>query len=171
MIRDEAVSMARINLLHPAIKEKVINAIIEAEKITSKAIRVVQGLRTFKEQQDLFNQPHDGVDNNGNGKIDDASEMVTKAKAGQSYHNFGLAVDICFLDATTSGYKYNESSAWVVDKRVVKVFKNAGFVWGGDFHSITDDPHFEMTFGNNWHELLALHDEKKFISGTEFVVV
>ena len=43
-------------------------------------------LRTLKEQDDIYAQGHTKK-----------GEIVTDAKAGQSYHNYGLAVDIVML--------------------------------------------------------------------------
>src|SRR3989304_3747516 len=59
--------------------------------------------RSPQEQPALFNQPRDGKDNNGNGIIDDKSEKVTQAQAGQSPHNFhpSYAFDIAFINPFT----------------------------------------------------------------------
>ena len=44
-----------------------------------------------------------------------------------------------------------------------------GIFWGGNFKKFKDFPHFEMTFGNGWRELLAKYNNKDFIAGTNYV--
>ena len=44
---------------------------------------------------------------------------------------------------------------------LVVIFKKHGFKWGGDWISFKDLPHFEMTFGKTWQNLLALHNANK----------
>ncbi len=75
------ITLNRINLLHPKIKEEVKKIIEECNsKLTQHSqIRIVQGYRTFSEQHKLFLQ----------------RPKVTNADAGQSYHNYGLAIDFC----------------------------------------------------------------------------
>ena len=41
----------------------------------------------------------------------------------------------------------------------------AGYVWGGDFRSIVDRPHFEKTFGHTWQQLLAIKQSGKTENG------
>src|ERR1019366_7994694 len=56
-------------------------------------IRVGQGLRTWAEQQSLWQEGRDG-----NGNVIDDAKVVTNARPGYSWHNFGLAVDVCPFD-------------------------------------------------------------------------
>jgi hypothetical protein len=42
--------------------------------------------------------------------------------------------------------------------------------WGGHFPmGFHDDPHFENRYNWNWRDLLAKHNAKDFIPGTEYV--
>lgn len=153
------VTEQRIKLLHPKIREIVTNAIIEANnKLTAHSqIRITQGLRTIEEQNALYAQ---GRTKPGN--------KVTNAKGGSSFHNYGLAIDFVLLIdnkevswSVTKDYDQDGSPDWM---EVVNVFKSYGFVWGGDFKSIKDNPHFEMTFGYSWQQLL-----KKYNSNDVFI--
>lgn len=148
----DKISIDRINKLHPAIKDEVTALYLKACDLMPQGtvIRIVQGLRTFPEQHALYVQ----------------RPRVTHADAGQSYHNYGLAIDFCLL--------INGQVSWVVDAnwhKVVDVFKAAGYLWGGDWKSFKDLPHLEKTFGHNWRDLLALHESGKFISGTDYVAL
>jgi len=89
-------TLDRIELLHPAVRQEVkdiyLNEIIPT--LSGKAIcRFAYTLRTFAEQDALYSQ--------GRTKLfDDKGKrlgIVTKAKGGQSIHNFGLAFRYCFI--------------------------------------------------------------------------
>ncbi len=171
-------TLERIDLLHPAVREEVkniyLNEIIPA--LSGKAIcRFAYTLRTFAEQDALYAQ--------GRTKLfDDKGKrlgVVTKAKGGQSIHNFGLALDIVLLKDSNSDGKF-ESASWETnidfDKdgksdwmEVVNILKRNGWIWGGDWKSFKDAPHFEKTFGHTWKTLLPKHQKGDFINGTNYV--
>ena len=107
-------------------------------------IRITDGLRTFSEQDELYAQ----------GRTSPGS-IVTNAKAGYSFHNFGLAIDFVLI---SSGYdmKADVDGDGTADwSEVVEVAKELGFAWGGDWKSFKDNPHFEMTFGLTCAQLRA----------------
>jgi len=52
---------------------------------------------------------------------------------------------------------------------VVNILKSHGWVWGGDWKSFKDAPHFEKTFGHTWKTLLPKHNAKEFIPGTTYI--
>jgi len=147
--------MSKIDTLHPLIREEVRTLV---DKINTTVLKsnvkmiVTQGLRTFDEQTKLYNQ----------------KPKVTNAKAGQSLHNYGLAFDFCLADGgrtiwdVAKDFDGDKVSDWM---EVVKVFKAAGYTWGGDFRSITDRPHFEKTFGHTWQQLLEIKQSGKTENG------
>ncbi|UHG90095.1 M15 family metallopeptidase [Spirosoma oryzicola] len=99
--------------------------------------------RSNEEQLKLYNQPTDRKDNDGDGKIDEADEKVTNAKPGQSAHNFSpsLAFDVAFQDKAG---KLDWSTLHF--QRFAKlVLQTVGITWGGNFKSLIDLPHFELT--------------------------
>lgn len=151
----EQTSIQRIQSLHPKVKDIALQAYNEAVKITPTGVHpfVTQGLRTFEESNELYAQ--------GRTK---PGQIVTNAKAGQSFHNYGLALDFCLL--------VNDKMYWKVDAnwmKVVNVFKSHGFEWGGDWKSLKDYPHVQMGFGYSWKQLLEKYNNKDFIPGTQFV--
>ncbi len=150
----DAVSDRRIATLHPLVKEKVKEFIIRAEKELGIKLRVVSAFRSWSEQTKLYNRPFDGKDNDGDGLIDEANEKVTNAKAGQSYHNFGLAVDVVEIK---NGKAIWKNPNW---DKVAKLGKSIGLKWGGDWKSFKDKPHFQYTFGLSLAEL-----RKRYQSG------
>jgi peptidoglycan LD-endopeptidase CwlK len=166
-MRDK-VSIAVVDKLHPKIRGLVKQGIIDAEaKLPiTVAIRVVQGGRSFEYQHALYCQPWDKKDNDGDGKIDEADEKVTNADAGQSYHNFWLAIDFAILYDLDGNGNY-EKLSWDMVKdhdrdgqadwmEVVAVFEKVpGCKWGGRWKSFKDNPHFEWSFGYSVSQLLA----------------
>ena len=154
----ETKSIDRLNTLHPKIRQKALDAYKEAVRITPVGVHpfITETMRSFERSDALYNQPWDGIDNDGDGKIDEVDEKVTNAKGGQSYHNYGLAID--FVNQINGVAKWTVDDNW---KKVANVFKKHGFVWGGDWKSFKDYPHFEMTFGYNTKQLLALKNTGK----------
>jgi len=165
----DKISLERVGLLHPKIRQSVKNLIEAAEaKLPNTAIRIVQGIRTFPEQQALYDQ--------GRSK---PGKIVTNAKPGQSFHNFGLAIDFAILYDKDKNGIY-ETLSWDtlkdMDKdgeadwmEVVDIFEDAGYTWGGRWSSIKDNPHLEEDFGFTWKQLLAKYNAKDFIPGTNYV--
>lgn len=148
-------SLAQLNTLHPKLRDIAIKAYNEAVQATPAGVHpiITQGYRTFAESDKLYQQ---GRTTPG--------EIVSNAKAGQSWHNYGLAVDI--------GLIINGKQSWKVDQNwmtVVNIFKEHSFTWGGDWKGFKDYPHLEMKFGHTLSELLAKHNASDFIPGTQYV--
>jgi peptidoglycan L-alanyl-D-glutamate endopeptidase CwlK len=149
----DKVTLDRIEFIHPKLKDelKLIYAEICAA-LTGKAMcRFAYTLRSFAEQDALFH----------------AVPQVTKAKGGQSYHNYGLAVDIVLVVDKDGNGSY-ETASWDTKsdfdgdgksdwQEVVAIFKRYGWEWGGNWASFPDMPHFQKTLGYTIVQLQALH--------------
>lgn len=138
--------------LHPAVRGIFQAFIEEAENDLALTLRIVQGLRTFAQQQAIYNQGRTTPDS-----------IVTKAKPGQSYHNYGLAIDVVpvIKNGRELDWEYD------FDKLEPSAIKY-GITWGGTWKS-PDRDHFELTMGHNWRELLEKYNAKDFIQGTNYV--
>lgn len=174
----DKITLDRIELLHPAVRQEVkdiyLNEIIPA--LSGKAIcRFAYTLRTFAEQDALYAKGRTRLFDNSGKRLG----VVTKAKGGQSIHNYGLALDIVLIKDTNGDGTF-ESASWETnvdfDKdgkadwmEVVDILKKHGWTWGGDWKSFKDAPHFEKTFGHTWKTLLPKHQSKDFITGTNYV--
>jgi peptidoglycan L-alanyl-D-glutamate endopeptidase CwlK len=99
------------------------------------ALLVTQGLRTWEQQDHLYAK---GRTTPPLGK----QHIITYAKGGQSYHNFGLAFDVIVLDANGKANWDIEHPSW---KRIGEIGKSVSLVWGGDWKTLKDLPHFEYT--------------------------
>jgi peptidoglycan LD-endopeptidase CwlK len=90
-------------------------------------IKVISGLRTYAEQDDLYAQ--------GRTK---PGQIVTNARAGYSNHNFGIAFDIGVFE----GSRYLDESPKY--KAVGVLGMDLGLEWGGNWKTIQDEPHFQL---------------------------
>jgi peptidoglycan L-alanyl-D-glutamate endopeptidase CwlK len=133
-------STARLSGLHPVLLAAS-TALIERCYARGIPIMITQGLRTIAEQDALYAQ--------GRTK---PGPIVTNAKGGYSYHNFGLAVDFALLlpNGTSVSWdmKRDGNTNHIADwQEVAEEGKRLGFEWGGDWTSFKDYPHLQMTFG------------------------
>ena len=174
----DQITLQRIETLHPAVRQEVKN-IYENEivpALSGKAIcRFAYTLRTFAEQDALYAQGRTKLYDSNGKKLG----VVTKAKGGQSIHNYGLALDIVLIKDTNGDGSFDTAS-WedTIDfdkdgkadwREIVNIFKKYNWVWGGDWTSFKDKPHFEKTFGHTWRTLLPKHQNRDFIQGTNYI--
>ena len=108
--------------------------------------RIISGTRTFAEQDALFKQV----------------PRVTKARGGQSNHNFGIAWDIGIFENGKffTGATKKEDKAYSDLGALIKA-KVPGLEWGGDFVSFVDKPHFQLATGKSVSQILALLEKGK----------
>ena len=75
--------------------------------------------------------------------------IVTKAKGGQSFHNFRCAVDVVPL--VNGKPVWNDSAPiWF---KVGELGKAAGLEWAGDWKTFRESPHFQYTGGKTLKQL------------------
>lgn len=158
----DPITVSRILQIHPKLRSELTEIYTQiCMALTGRAFcRFAYVLRTFDEQNKLYAQGRTMP-----GKV------VTNAKAGQSYHNYGLAVDIVLIIdgkeaswSTTEDFDRDGIADWM---EIVKIFKQYGWEWGGDWH-FKDLPHFQKTLGKSIAELTKLHstgrvDENKYV--------
>lgn len=163
----DQITLTRIQTAHPKVRAELASIYSEiCTAINGRAMcRFTHVLRSMEEQNNLYAQ----------GRTKQGS-IVTWAKAGESYHNYGLSVDIVLIVDKDGDGNY-ESASWdlVTDfdgdgiadwKEVVMIFKKYGWTWGGDWNKPkTDSPHFEKTFGYSVMDLKAAMQSGKTING------
>jgi len=102
--------------------ERDIKRFVRYAKYLQVPCRVTEGFRSLERQNELYKQ----------------RPRVTNAKAGESFHNYGVAFDIVPLDG------YNISSRrWLVLGTIGELM---GYKWGGRWTGFVDKPHMELTF-------------------------
>lgn len=121
----DTASESKLSKVHPLLQSRIRKVIAALEPVE---YRVVQGLRTFAEQDALFAQ--------GRTK---PGKKVTNARSGQSNHNYGLAVDLCpFVDG-----EYAWKSEKLFDAIGDAVHAVGGLEWGGNWKFV-DKPHVQL---------------------------
>jgi len=134
--------------LLPLVERQAYRLLVEMDKL-GLPIRITEGYRTHERQSELYAQGRSA-----------RGQVVTNAKAGESYHNWGCAIDIYFLN---EGYKATNLQ-W---KTLASVAEDLGFEWGGseswEKAGIVDKPHLQLTLGYTIQEF-----QKKLIDYNKF---
>ena len=143
----DARSETNLQLLQPKAQEA---ARVFLRKVKDAGIdaRILSGTRTYAEQNKLFAQ----------GRFGNPGPVVTKARGGQSNHNFGIAWDIGIF----------QNGKYLPDSPLYKKAADAGLVpgleWGGNWTTIQDRPHYQLPTG-----LLISEVRERFEKGQAIV--
>lgn len=90
------------------------------------SIAITEGYRSLERQTQLYNQV----------------PKITNAKAGMSFHNYGLAFDIVFIKDGKATYEGDWES-------IGKVGQEVGLEWGGSWGNIGSNNEMEV-YNNDW---------------------
>lgn len=130
--------------LHPRV-QTMARALLDKAAAAGIPLTVTFTLRSMETQDALYAQ--------GRTK---PGKIVTNARAGYSFHNFGLALDVVPTEllklpnwGDTPATQKRANDLWA---KLGTIGKSIGFRWGGDFTTIKDRPHFE------WSGSLSLAD-------------
>lgn len=118
-----------INELHPKVKAKAQAFLDECKKAGLNVI-IYSTYRDHESQNDLYAQ--------GRTK---SGKIVTKAKGGDSFHNWRVAFDAA--PVTNGKIDWNNSKLF---ERMGAIGKKVGLEWGGDW-KFKDMPHLQFTGG------------------------
>lgn len=115
-----------LSRLHPKYQNLFRRFIAEIEKLGYKVL-ITSGYRTFQEQ---------AAEHKDNSK---------NAAAGKSVHNYGAAIDLNLISKKDGKQLKKSSSKTDWEKTgIVKIAKQLGLDWGGNFASYHDPVHFEV---------------------------
>jgi hypothetical protein len=117
-----------ITALHPKVRARVARIFTKVEKELGIVLKGTSGLRDHDKQASLnFKNP-------------------SNATAGLSDHEYGFALDVnAYRNGKLILRKASSKQAWI-NSKIVKIFKDDGFKWGGDFNSYHDPIHFYDDF-------------------------
>ena len=137
----DPITTQRIGTLDPKVQIPATDFINDVEENENTTLRVTDGYRSIEEQDRIYAQGRTTP-----GKI------VSNAKGGTSYHNYGLAIDVVIMeDGKTRWEKVSDD--------IVNLATGLGFEWGG-YWDTPDNPHFQMTFGQSIKELQDKQSEE-----------
>lgn len=100
-------------------------------------VRITAAFRSWSEEDRLFAQGWWAP-----------GPIVTNARGGDSYHNWGLAFDAAPFEG---GQISSDQQKFI---QMGHLGQQVGLQWGGTFKAIVDYPHFQYTFGLNTWDLL-----------------
>lgn len=104
-------------------------------------VDVIAGLRTWDQQAALYAKGRTAP-----------GAVVTNARPGSSWHNFGLAVDLGLFQGRTYVDSKDPRKAESVYREIAEIAREYGIEWGGNWRSFKDTPHFEYHPGINLAE-------------------
>ena len=124
------INSRNLDDLVPPAKQRA-EAFIAAAKAKGIDLLVTSTYRDNESQNALYAQ---GRTTPGN--------VVTKAKAGQSWHNWRCALDVVPL--VNGRAIWDDQAMW---KQVGEIGKSCGLEWAGDWVTFKEFPHFQYTGG------------------------
>ena len=92
-------------------------------------MKLTCGYRSVEEQNRLYAQGRTAP-----------GRIVTNARGGASWHNYGLAADYAFV----AGGQLAWSGPWRIFGRIAR---ECGLEWGGDWKGFPDRPHVQFRKG------------------------
>lgn len=122
--------MRDIKLLLPKVQRMTYQLITNC-KASGISLIITDTYRSFSEQSLLYSK---GRTMRGN--------VVTNAKAGESLHNYKVAID--FVPAKAGMPIWNDKVTFL---KVGEIAEKIGFEWGGRWKSFIDLPHLQYTAG------------------------
>lgn len=122
------------NLLYPPFRDEILKGIAKANQ-AGVPLAVFESYRSSERQDALYAQGRTTP-----GKI------VTNAKGGDSWHQYGLAIDVALFDDGEWSWNFDP-------KRVSQFFESPLLKWGGTFKR-PDGPHYE------WSKKMSLSEAK-----------
>lgn len=115
--------------LLPLVKRQA-DKLVQEMELLNLPIRITEGYRSPERQNELYAQGRNG----------DKRPVVTKAKAGESLHQYGVSIDVVFRK---QGYDATNDQ-WLA---MATVAEQLGFEWGGKWNEFVDKPHLQMMKG------------------------
>jgi len=117
-------------------------SLIEGCRTAGVTLRISQALRTWGEQDALYAQGRTAP-----------GVIRTYARGGESFHNFGMAFDIVLLESGRVTWDARHRG-WRV---AGEIGTGLGLLWGGNWKSLKDLPHFEMRGQLTLRDCRSLH--------------
>ncbi len=125
-----------ISSLHPYVAS-LARKFLQLTKENNLDVRITTAFRSWDEEDRLFAQGRTAP-----------GQIVTNARGGDSYHNWGLAFDAAPFE---QGKISTDQQKFLLMGRLGQ---EVGLKWGGTFKALKDYPHFQYTFGLDTWDLL-----------------
>jgi peptidoglycan L-alanyl-D-glutamate endopeptidase CwlK len=121
-------------------------------------IKISEGLRNYSDQEIDWKEGRSLEE--GKWVITNPKEVITHAPPGKSFHQYGLAIDSCFMgkDPYFERIPFKDSNR--IWNQYGMLCKKYGLEWGGDF-SHPDRPHCQLTYGLSIDEIEKISDSSQ----------
>jgi len=131
--------------------QRLARLLLKTVQAAGMDVRIISGNRTYAEQDQLHAIGR---------TIQLERGPVTKAKGGESNHNFGIAWDIgVFKDKQyLTNSKPYEEVAKIVKAKAATLKELEQLEWGGDWKSFQDTPHFQLSTGKSIKDVRKLFE-------------
>lgn len=142
--RIHELNTERIALLHPKLQDRATEFVQLCEKENGVLVLVTETLRSFDKQAEYY----------ASGRTK-PGKIITKAKPGSSYHQYGLALDHVPMHRSTGNLYTTDWSRPLYLQRTIPVALALG--WESLAYSPTfpETPHLQIREGWHWRELLS----------------
>ena len=157
--------MREFHLLHPEVQDRAREAmtLLQARKLD---ILITCTYRSWIEQAAEYAKGRTVLNGRPTSKFP-MGPVVTRARPGQSWHNWGRALDFVprrngktlvwgtkgnGLDQDPSDDATDDLELW---QRCAACFQEVGFSWAGNWETFREYPHVELTGGHTIKELLS----------------
>jgi peptidoglycan L-alanyl-D-glutamate endopeptidase CwlK len=127
-------------LIPPA--QAIARQFLAAAQAFPSKVRIISGTRTYAQQDALH----------AIGRTTERSRKpVTKARGGQSNHNFGIAWDVALFDASGRYMDGSQPADTMAYKNLATLTKPQvpTLEWGGDWTNFKDPPHYQLATGKS----------------------
>lgn len=128
-----------LDLLLPIVRQKAEQFVAKCKE-AGYDVQIISTLRTMQEQNDLY-----AIGRDAHGKV--VGSVVTNARGGQSFHNWGCAFD--FVPVIGGKAIWNDVALW---KKLGVIGEACGLEWGGKFPNLADYGHFQFTAGYSFDD-------------------
>ena len=126
----EPGDQAKLELLCPKFAG-LVTQLGEMMNLAGQPVRIIDAVRSWKRQEALWEQ----------GRMV-GGPIVTDARPGASWHEFGLACDLGICSLLSQPGWDPGNPLW---EKMGNMGKTLGVFWGGDFQHNPDRPHFQLT--------------------------
>jgi peptidoglycan L-alanyl-D-glutamate endopeptidase CwlK len=159
-------SKGQLTGVHALLVDKALQLVNKAYN-QGVRIAVTSGYRSNEEQAEKYGEGRKSYIYKGKEYGNPRKAVVSNAKPGSSFHNFGLAFDVTVFDINKNPV-WNDYAAYA---KVGKIGQSIGLTWGADWdgdgdvkdEKFTDLPHFQYTFGLSLKQLNAGAKPPKYI--------
>jgi len=151
-------SILKINTLYPGIRPIAYRVLTDAKRLIRIPMNITDGIRSLEDQLACYQKGREKTPNGW--VVTDRRKVVTNAKPGLSFHNYGLAWDAAFAGSDPYLETLPKDSRDALWQCYGSICKMHGMDWGGNSidlgNGVKDLPHAQLTYGLTIAQLMEL---------------